>query len=102
MPEDEKAPFKPDPKVTTNGSDAKEATLYWHVDGSPFAFENIGFSRAIEGVNKGKEKSIKWLVCAECDLGPLGWCYEGGSEAWLSVGRVKYGPPTVHEPEVTV
>ncbi|KAJ9109242.1 hypothetical protein QFC21_000571 [Naganishia friedmannii] len=95
MPEYEKAPFKPDPKVPTNGSGGKEATLYWHVDGSPFAFENIGFSRAIEGANKGKDKSIKWLVCAECDLGPLGWCYEGDSEAWLSIGRVNYGPPTV-------
>ncbi|KAJ9097448.1 hypothetical protein QFC20_006189 [Naganishia adeliensis] len=83
-----------DPKVPSNGTDGKEATLYWHIDGSPFAFENIGFSRAIEGVDKGKNKSIKWLICGECDLGPLGWCYEGGGEAWLGVGRVKYGPPT--------
>jgi hypothetical protein len=93
MPMDENAPFKPDPKMSPNGLEGKEASLYWHVDGSPFAFENIGFSRAIEGVDKAKNKNIKWLICAECDLGPLGWCYEGGNEAWLAIGRVKYGPP---------
>ncbi|OBZ77712.1 putative N-acetyltransferase C9.02c [Grifola frondosa] len=35
-------------------------------------------------------KRLKMLLCAECDLGPLGWCEEGGSEFWLACNRVGY------------
>lgn len=72
---------------------------YWFVTGSPFAFDNIGFSRAVEvaealpasapGV-EGATGRVKWLICAECDLGPLGWSFEGGKEAWLAVDRLRY------------
>ena len=41
---------------------------------------------------KGKDKKVKWLICAECDLGPVGWGFEGGKEAWVGVERVRYGP----------
>jgi hypothetical protein len=40
---------------------------------------------------KGKEKKVKWLICAECDLGPVGWGFEGGKEAWVALDRVRYG-----------
>lgn len=30
------------------------------------------------------------LACAECNLGPLGWCKEGGTEFWLACSRVRY------------
>ena len=33
---------------------------------------------------------LKLLACAECDLGPLGWCEEGGKEFWLACTRVGY------------
>ena len=33
---------------------------------------------------------LKLLACAECDLGPLGWCEEGGKEFWLTCTRVGY------------
>ncbi|TXT04852.1 hypothetical protein VHUM_03935 [Vanrija humicola] len=71
---------------------------YWYVRGSPFAFDNIGFSRPdaaaalpdyAPGVAEAGGK-VKWLICAECDLGPLGWSFEGGSEAWLAVDRLRY------------
>ena len=35
-------------------------------------------------------KQIKFLICADCDVGPLGWCEEGGKEFWLACSRVKY------------
>lgn len=61
------------------------------------AFENIGYSRPstvslppqAPGVELGKK--VKWLICAECDLGPIGWSFEGGEESWLSADRVRYG-----------
>ncbi len=61
------------------------------------AFENVGYSRASEkplsagAPGNGEGKNVKWLVCAECDLGPIGWSFEGGNESWLDVGRVRYG-----------
>jgi hypothetical protein len=35
-------------------------------------------------------KKLKLLACAECDLGPLGWSEEGGTEFWLTCSRVGY------------
>lgn len=73
---------------------------YWHVP-DPYAFDNVGFSRpdtnsklvipaSLPG-NDGQNQKIKWLICAECDLGPIGWGYEGGKEAWVALDRVRYG-----------
>ncbi|KAF9265626.1 hypothetical protein L218DRAFT_957226 [Marasmius fiardii PR-910] len=54
-------------------------------------FENIGFSRTAEGLPLSPSgKKMKLLTCAECDLGPLGWCEEGGTEFWLASTRVGY------------
>ena len=67
--------------------------------GSPFAFDNIGFSKADAAATlpahtpggPGPAGKVKWLICAECDLGPLGWSFEGGNEAYLAVDRLRYG-----------
>jgi hypothetical protein len=47
------------------------------------AFENVGFSRAGPG-------GVKYLVCAECELGPLGWADQARGEFWVAVERVGY------------
>ncbi|CUA78035.1 hypothetical protein RSOLAG22IIIB_13003 [Rhizoctonia solani] len=61
-------------------------TGWWLVKPSPMQFENIGFSRAVGG-----DGGIKYLSCAECDLGPLGWCVERGpTEFWVNAARVGY------------
>ncbi|CDO75380.1 hypothetical protein BN946_scf184335.g6 [Trametes cinnabarina] len=62
---------------------------WWLVKPNAMAFENIGFSRAIQATGPNGRK-LKLLACAECDLGPLGWCEEGGSEFWLACNRVGY------------
>ncbi|CAE6347655.1 unnamed protein product [Rhizoctonia solani] len=62
------------------------STGWWLIKPSPMQFENIGFSRAVGG-----DGGIKYLSCAECDLGPLGWCLERGpTEFWVNAGRVGY------------
>ncbi|WVR03047.1 hypothetical protein IAU60_000036 [Kwoniella sp. DSM 27419] len=91
LPNDPASPF---PETPSN--------VYWHIPGAPFAFDNIGFSRPdvsnpnplpsfaprdVEGQGK-----VKWLICAECDLGPVGWSWEGGKSAWVAADRVRYGP----------
>ncbi|KAI0360716.1 acyl-CoA N-acyltransferase [Trametes cingulata] len=62
---------------------------WWLVKPNAMAFENIGFSRAVQATGPGGRK-LKLLACAECDLGPLGWCEEGGTEFWLACNRVGY------------
>ncbi|KAK7052324.1 acyl-CoA N-acyltransferase [Favolaschia claudopus] len=59
---------------------------WWLVTPSAMEFENIGFSRPVESLGE----KMKLLSCAECDLGPLGWCKEGGTEFWLACSRVGY------------
>ncbi|KAI1798253.1 acyl-CoA N-acyltransferase [Ganoderma leucocontextum] len=62
---------------------------WWLVRGNAMVFENIGFSRPVQGTAPSG-KRMKLLACAECDLGPLGWCEEGGTEFWLACNRVGY------------
>ncbi|KAJ7182668.1 acyl-CoA N-acyltransferase [Mycena crocata] len=59
---------------------------WWLITPSPMEFKNIGFSHAIFSLGD----KIQLLACAECDLGPLGWCKEGGAEFWLACSRVGY------------
>ncbi|KAJ7103720.1 Mss4-like protein [Mycena epipterygia] len=59
---------------------------WWLIAPSPMEFENIGFSHGIESLGD----KMKLLACAECDLGPLGWCKEGGTQFWLACSRVGY------------
>ncbi|EJD07915.1 acyl-CoA N-acyltransferase [Fomitiporia mediterranea MF3/22] len=68
------------------------ATACWLVEPSPMAFENTGFSRTVDrdSANQGARPKLKLLICADCDLGPLGWCLEGGKEFWLVCTRVGY------------
>ncbi|KAJ7267488.1 acyl-CoA N-acyltransferase [Mycena rebaudengoi] len=61
------------------------ATHWWLITPSPLEFENIGFSHAVDSAGEKKK-----LTCAECDLGPLGWCKVGGTEFWLACSRVGY------------
>jgi hypothetical protein len=84
-----------------------ETTHWWLITPSPMQFENIGFSRPVHAQGTSGRypygwvvdrlddlflsgKQLKLLSCAECDLGPLGWSEEGGSEFWLACARVGY------------
>src|ERR1700761_1414208 len=64
---------------------------WWLITPSPMEFENISFSRPLRGESDlFSAKPVKYLACADCDLGPLGWCYEGSPEFWLAASRVAY------------
>jgi hypothetical protein len=67
-----------------------ETAQWWLVTGSPMAFENIAFTHPVQPLTNSGQR-LKLLACAECDLGPLGWSEEGGSEYWLACSRVSYG-----------
>ncbi|CAL1711100.1 unnamed protein product [Somion occarium] len=63
---------------------------WWRVTPNAMAFENIGFSKPVGSQVSPNGKKLQLLLCAECDLGPLGWCEEGGTEFWLASNRVGY------------
>jgi len=67
-----------------------ETAPWWLVTGSPMSFENIAFTHPVEPLTSSG-RHLKLLACAECDLGPLGWSEEGGSEYFLACSRVGYG-----------
>ena len=45
-------------------------------------FENIGFSKPADG--------LKYLLCADCDLGPLGFQDVGSNTFYIAANRVRY------------
>jgi len=65
-------------------------TEWWLVAPSPMEFENIGFSKPVAPLNNDGGKQLKLLLCAQCDLGPLGWSEVDGTEFWLACSRVGY------------
>ena len=55
---------------------------FWQVSGM-FTFENVGFSNSVKG--------IKYLTCADCEQGPIGWCLETDKETlYVAHDRVNY------------
>ncbi|KAF5373595.1 hypothetical protein D9758_000777 [Tetrapyrgos nigripes] len=71
--------------------ESPEQSHWWLITPNPMQFENIGFSRPVESLSVSPSgKKLKLLACAECDLGPLGWSEEGGTEFWIACSRVGY------------
>lgn len=72
-------------KASTAGSpnvQLDEVSDFWLVHGM-FTFENVGFSNAVNG--------IKYLLCADCEQGPIGWCLDANRELlYISHNRVVY------------
>lgn len=55
-------------------------TGFWLVE-NIYNFENMGFSRTVD--------DIKYLACAECDVGPLGWHDLKDKKCYVSLSRIK-------------
>ncbi len=58
-------------------------TLFWLVE-DMFHFENIGFSKVVSGCEQ-------YLVCADCEIGPIGWTnINEKNKFFVATERVKY------------
>ena len=53
---------------------------FWKVS-DMFHFENVGFSNSVDGV--------KYLTCADCEMGPIGWHDLQTKESFLALSRVR-------------
>ena len=59
-------------------------TQFWLVE-DMFHFENVGFSKNVN-------ESEKYLICADCEIGPIGWHdVRNAKEFFVAAERVKYG-----------
>lgn len=47
-----------------------------------FQFENVGFCHPVN--------QIKYLSCAECELGPIGWQELSTSTIYVALSRVRF------------
>lgn len=60
----------------------EKLTNFWLVS-NMYHFENVGFSK-----NVG---TVKFLVCADCEIGPIGWHDTGDrTKFFVAAERVKY------------
>jgi hypothetical protein len=83
------------PTLTEKPSSEKSPPAgYWSIP-TRLSFENIGFSKTAPG------STIKYLVCADCEFGPLGYTDTAGKdlgrdlegskgEFLVAVDRVRY------------
>nr|XP_008524727.1 PREDICTED: guanine nucleotide exchange factor MSS4 [Equus przewalskii] len=55
---------------------------HWLVD-DMFIFENVGFTKDVG--------NIKFLVCADCEIGPIGWhCLDDKKSFYVALERVSH------------
>ena len=56
--------------------------LFWVV-ADKFHFENVGFTKTVNGEEK-------YLICADCEVGPIGWTNLTQPESYIAAERVQY------------
>jgi len=78
------------PKVRKDGGEEIIET-WWLVD-DMFTFDNIGFSKSASG-------GLKYLTCADCEIGPLGVHDPKEPKKFLiAASRVRYNDSAVFTP----
>lgn len=54
---------------------------FWEI-ADMFTFENIGFSNTVG--------DFKFLICADCDMGPVGYHVTSSKKNYIALARVKH------------
>lgn len=69
-------------KVCLENPEGDELIKHWMVKGM-MTFENVGFSHTV--------KNIKYLTCADCEIGPIGWHdIQEPTNFYVAVDRVNH------------
>lgn len=68
-------------KTVSADIEAEPLSHYWVVD-DMFTFENIGFSNTVE--------NCKYLICADCEMGPVGYHDIASKSCFVALKRVKH------------
>ena len=62
----------------------KEKFKQFYVVNDMFDFDNIGFTKSVDN------DSLKYLICADCEVGPLGWHCISTKKNYVALARVKH------------
>ena len=62
----------------------KERFKQFYVVNDMFDFDNVGFTKSVDN------DSIKYLICADCEIGPLGWHCISTKKNYVALARVKH------------
>ena len=62
----------------------KEKFKQFYVVNDMFDFDNIGFTKSVDN------DSIKYLICADCEVGPIGWHCISTKKNYVALARVKH------------
>lgn len=70
-------------KQSRNIEDLESETFheFWMVE-DMFTFENIGFSNSVG--------DLKYLICADCEMGPVGYHVISSKKNYVALERVKH------------
>lgn len=68
-------------KGEDEGDQQESITDYWMVE-DIYTFENIGVSRTVD--------NVKYLACADCERGPVGWYDLSTKKSYIALSRVKH------------
>uniref|UniRef100_T1H5S0 Guanine nucleotide exchange factor MSS4-like protein n=1 Tax=Megaselia scalaris TaxID=36166 RepID=T1H5S0_MEGSC len=61
--------------------ETEEISEFWVVN-DMFTFENIGFSNQVD--------NVKYLTCADCEKGPVGFNIASEKNCYIALSRVKH------------
>ncbi|GLH04821.1 hypothetical protein R5R35_010141 [Gryllus longicercus] len=75
-------PYMKKKSDASNSTEEEVVKDYWVVD-DMYHFENVGFSNTISG--------IKYLACADCEVGPIGWFDIAAKTSYVALSRVLHG-----------
>ncbi|KAL3860122.1 hypothetical protein ACJMK2_010287 [Sinanodonta woodiana] len=77
-------PYMKKKSEVSSPGDGETISEFWLID-DMFQFENVGFSNTVDGV--------KYLICADCEIGPIGWHRLDNKKAfYIALSRVKNKP----------
>jgi len=62
----------------------KEKLSQFFVIEDMMEFDNIGFTKSTDN------DTIKYLICADCDVGPIGWHCVSSKVNYVALARVKH------------
>lgn len=69
-------------KSETDSDLTKEKLIQFYRVEDMFDFDNIGFSHTVE--------DTKYLICADCEIGPVGWHSISSKKCYVALNRVAY------------
>ena len=61
----------------------QETTNQFYVVESIYDFDNVG-------VTQNVDETFKYLTCADCEVGPIGWHCIKTKRSYVALGRVKH------------